>query len=379
MLRREEAAAKDTGPAEATTRPATRTTGITAAELLKLHRNLPADRRNPAATRILEEMVAREKARATATQPAEGPTGISTEDLLNLQRSLPPEDQNPIATRLLEDMLEKEQAGKAGAATQPAKKKPPISNQELLDYLFTLPEEKRNPLAVKMLQDLIAKEKADEEAAAAQAAASTTQPVTTKPTPAPEPTKPEPAAQATIYRLLLNQKEGKTYACLADGDLIYELEDKVYEDATAEMHDRQIAKFEVDDVIELTLGSGEREITFRKSEDDWKYAADPVLPIDNQKVKDVLEACKDLKTHRYVDYTASDLGRYGLSGDDVRRLAVAVQGGERIDIRLSKTGPEGDPDDSVYAVLAGSKEVFLLKEEQVEKFTKKLEDFEKAQ
>jgi len=176
---------------------------------------------------------------------------------------------------------------------------------------------------------------------------------------------------------MLGQKDGKTYALRESNGLVYELDNKVFEDATAELHGRQIAKFNVDDVIELTLGA-EPALTFRKAGDAWSYAADPVLPIDGDKVKEVLKAVSDIKTHRYVDYDAQNMADYGLD-TPAARLAVAVAGGDRVEILLSATGPTGDADQSRYAALAAFNKVFLLKADQVETFGKTLENFEKAQ
>ena len=104
---------------------------------------------------------------------------------------------------------------------------------------------------------------------------------------------------------------------------------------------------------------------------------DPVVPIDKQKVTDVCNALREIQTHRYVDYDADDLAGYGLAGD-VDRVAVTLSDRRRIEILLSATGPAGDPDKSRYALLAGTRKVFLLKGEQADKFQQKLEDFEKT-
>src|SRR4029077_6063684 len=93
-----------------------------------------------------------------------------------------------------------------------------------------------------------------------------------------------------IHRLALSQREGLTYACVDDEPTVYELENKVFEDAMAEMHNRQGMKFEIGDVNELDLKHDNVDISLRKSGTDWKYANDPVLPIENSKVTDVLNA-----------------------------------------------------------------------------------------
>jgi hypothetical protein len=167
------------------------------------------------------------------------------------------------------------------------------------------------------------------------------------------------------------------YACLDDQDTVYEVSDKLYEDAVAEMHDRRIAAFEVSEVTTMSFGTSDARIVLGKSgEDDWKYLADPVLPIDKEKVKEALNDLRDLETHRYVDYAAADLSKYAL-GKALDAVEVSLAG-RKIGIQVSKTGPADDPDDSRYAVVAGTQKVFLLKGEQADKLARKLEDFEKS-
>ncbi len=293
------------------------------------------------------------------TQPGKKPT---LQDLLDYTLSLPKEKQNPLAIDMLKDMIAKEKAAATQAATQPstkpatapAKYAPGMSPEELLAFQKTLPKDQQNPKATEMLEKLISERKSAE-----------TQPAATQPAPPP-----------TIYRLAVGQKDGKTYACRDSSDLVYELENKVYDDASAEMHDRQVAKLDTAAATELSLVTGGGELTFRKSGDEWTYAGDPVLPIDKTKVDEVLNAVRDLKTHRYVSYQGADRAQYGLTGQ-VNRVSVVAEGGKRIEILIGTTGPTGDADKSRYAALADGQTVFLLKGDQVDKFTKKLDNFEK--
>ncbi len=288
---------------------------------------------------------------AAATQPADGPATRPAKDLANMS---PEETQKEIAKL-----------------------------ESLLQYQREHPDEEK-PELTKIIKDELALLRAATQPSQGSDSA-TTRPAGTASTDTPSANRPaetRPAAPPpapTIYRLLLSRQDGKTYACRADGksDMVYELDSKVYEDAVAEMHDRQIVKFEVDDVIEVAFRTDERDLTFRKSDEDWTYAADPVLPIDKEKVTEALNDFRDLKTHRYVAYATTDLSKYELD-KQVNRVAVVPEGGERIEILVSKSGPAEDPDNSRYAVLAGSKKVFLLKGDQAGKCLRKLEDFEKA-
>jgi hypothetical protein len=267
--------------------------------------------------------------------------------------------------------------------TQPAKA-PKLTLEELLEFQESLPKVAtqpgdivENPLMTELLKKKIAEKNAEKNNEGGAEAAESPE---AEAAPAPEATaksEVRPMKPTTvIHRILMSQQDGKTYACLSDGDTIYELDDKQFEDATAEMHDPQIFKFDIAEVTELGMSMGGETFSFRKGDkDEWTCLQDPVLPIDKEKVKEVLNDLRDLKTHRYVSYKASDLAPFGL-GEDAKRLSVALIGGTREELVLSDRGPEGDADNSRYAMPAGTKKVFLLKGEQVEKLDKKLEHFE---
>ncbi len=199
------------------------------------------------------------------------------------------------------------------------------------------------------------------------------------PKPATQPTETQPAVPPTVYTLVLNQKDEKTYAMRPDQTadaIVYRLDNKVFQDATAEMHDLQITRFETDQVTEIGFASSDLQMVFSRHEQEWKYQTDPVLPIDKQKVTDAIEKFRDLRTHRYVAYKIEDPAAYKLN-ENVRRVSITLQDGKKMEIVLSSVGPENDPDKSRYARLADSEKVFLLTGEQAQAFVKSLEDFEK--
>ncbi len=199
------------------------------------------------------------------------------------------------------------------------------------------------------------------------------------PKPATQPTETQPAVPPTVYTLVLNQKEDKTYAARPDQateQIVYRLDNKVFEDATAEMHDLQVTRFETDQVTEIGFASSDLQMVLSRHDQEWKYQTDPVLPIDKQKVTDAIEKLRDLRTHRYAAYKIDDPAAYKLH-ENVRRVSIALQDGTKMEIVLSSVGPENDPDKSRYARFADSDKVFLLTGEQAQAFDKTLEDFEK--
>jgi hypothetical protein len=183
-----------------------------------------------------------------------------------------------------------------------------------------------------------------------------------------------------VYYLSITQVNGETFASRDDLDLVYQLDNKIFDDAKAEMHDRQLLHFETDKVTEIGFEHGENSVALRKSGADWKYVTDSLVPIDSQKVTEVINVFRDMKTHRFEDYKATDLAKFGLD-KDTQKMWVVLENGQRSEITLSKTGPVNDPDKSRYAMhgpAEGARSAFLLKGDQAAKFNQKLEDFLKT-
>ena len=309
-------------------------------------------------------------ATVTASQPASMPSKGDPKreiqvlkDLLEYQKTNPKE--NPLATQMLKDLLAQKQAA-AGQPEEVAKAVTtttgPADSQkqievlkQLLEYQKTNPKE--NPKATEMLKEMLAEKTGDRQ---------TSQPAA----------KPATKPAATVHQILVSRKDGVTYAALTGGDVVYELDTKIFEDLTAELHDRQITRFTVEDVAELAFKTKAAQITLRKAGEEWQYVEDPVLPIDSKKVTDVCNAFRELRTRRYVDSAAGDPVKYGLAGN-TDRLSITTKSGRKTEILLSADGPADDPDKSRYAMVAGTKQVFLLKQDQAAKFSQKIEDFEK--
>ncbi len=304
----------------------------------------------------------------------DAPPGMSIEELLEFQKSLPEtaenEDdiaQNPAATKMLEDLLAARESG-----DEEGGKKPVYTLEDLLEYTKNLPTESddpdvilQNPLMIELLENMIA----ERDAKAAEESAED------KPE---EKQASKPKVGKNQFRLALAQQEGKVYAALASNETIYEVGQAQLDNAMAELHDRQIAKFEVADVKEVIFADDGQVTLSRVDSSKWKALEDPVLPIDGQKVTEALNDFRDLKTHQYVAYDTDQLEAFGLASEDVSRVSVTLKDGTRTEILVSPKGPENDAGTNRYATVNGSNKVFLLTEEQAEKIDRSLSDFEEG-
>jgi len=323
----------------------------------------------PEVTKILEDRLARKIA---STQPMTMPSAETVEtaerDIEVLEQMLEyqkqhPDKENLLATEMVKELLAKRQTATKPVVASPEDVKAGIIERDIKMIEQMLDAQKGNPNAkpevTKMLEDRLVQKKA--ELAGIKA-----------------PSQPEvKSLPMHVLRLDLAQKDGKTYAAVTGSETVFELDNKIFEDVSAEMHERQILQFATNEVSEVAFQTAVAKITLRKTGDEWKYMEDPIVPIDAKKVTDVCSAFRDVKASRYVDYDAKDLMPYGLAGE-VDRMAITLEGRQRVEIVLSKKGPAGDPDHSRYAMVAGISKVFLLKGDMADKFQQKLKDFEQG-
>jgi len=213
------------------------------------------------------------------------------------------------------------------------------------------------------------------ESSATQPAASTAPAVA-----ATKPASTQPAPKPQIHRVRLARKGADAYAMIDGRDLVYEVDPKIFDDLAAEMHSRAVAKLEADKVSGLGLVRGDARTSFAQAGGKWIYREDATVSIDEQKVKDVVNALRDTKAHRFVSYqaTPADLPKYKLDAPALRVIAT-VPNAKDVELLISPEGPAGDTDKSRYATVAGSNTVFLLKADQISKLDKKLVDFEKSE
>jgi len=172
-------------------------------------------------------------------------------------------------------------------------------------------------------------------------------------------------------------KEGeKVYGVVIGGNLVYELSQAVYDNLTAEMHDRKPLKFETSKATGVDVVGGEKPLKFAKKDDKWSYVPDPHFTIDEKKVTDLLTGLHNLKVERYVAYAAKDLKPFGLDKPDLT-VTIRQEDAKPIIMLLSKADKDGKRKATIKAE-PGKMKVFIVTKSDVEKFAKKVGDFAKS-
>ncbi len=206
------------------------------------------------------------------------------------------------------------------------------------------------------------------------ATAAATKPAATTKAPATKPA-PEKPRKPALHVLLVSKKGEKVYAALPKGKLVYELNKTVYDNLTAEMHDRKPLKFETSEVQAVHVVGGDKPLKFAKKDDEWSYEPDPLVTVDKKKVEDLIKALHDLKVERYASYAAKDLKTFGLDAPALT-VTVRLEGKPTLTMLLAKPDKDGKRNAALKAE-PGKIKVFVVTKADVEKFAKKISDFVK--
>lgn len=201
-----------------------------------------------------------------------------------------------------------------------------------------------------------------------------------RPLPTTQPADQEdPAAEAalepaSVYIVRLGRHDGKVYAMAATGSTICEVDGKVLDDLEAELFDTRVAELDSSQVLSVAVSAGE-SFTFEKKDDDWTLAGEPSFATDAAKVTEVCDALRDLRAKRYIRYSQADPAAYGLSQPAVVVTAQSDDGAV-LTLTVSAEGPGGG--DRYAVVSAAQDRVFVLSADDVAKFERGIEHFEKA-
>jgi hypothetical protein len=203
-----------------------------------------------------------------------------------------------------------------------------------------------------------------------------TEPGTTQPTTSPSEEAETYVPPAETYELRVSLRDGTVYAQWMGSDTIYSIDRKTYDALMAEYHARTIFQFEASDVLEVSVTTPNGQDGFVKDGGQWKYVPEPDLPIDAKRVDNLLVQIADLKAERYVAYGADELGwaGYGLS-DPSHTLTVRTAKGETT-LRVSPQTCDAIPGGLHYAVLEGTRDVFLVSPNTIRRFTISIDGFE---
>ncbi len=175
--------------------------------------------------------------------------------------------------------------------------------------------------------------------------------------------------------LIITELGSDLYARRTDLRTVFRLRRADYDVLTADFLDKKIMNFEQSQAVSVAVTAGDNVHRFDKKDQGWIYAPAPDLPINPKKVTNLLLQIQDLRLKRYVAYGATDLAPYGLDKPH-QAVKVVVEGGKTIVLLVSDRPCPADSDNSLYAVIQGTRNIFLMTPDSVSRFDISLDEFE---
>ncbi|MBM4069159.1 MAG: DUF4340 domain-containing protein [Planctomycetes bacterium] len=156
-------------------------------------------------------------------------------------------------------------------------------------------------------------------------------------------------------------KDGKrSYAKLADNDLVFLLDDKQSSQALAEYRSRKVwPALDSFQIEKLTFGYEKTPFTLQKTGGDWQVVGKPDFKIKAEAIRDTLDALARLKADQWIVDKSADPKLFGLD-PPLLVLEIETSSGKRV----LKIGRQAGGSGRYYAMVPGenSGAVFLIGE-----------------
>lgn len=195
----------------------------------------------------------------------------------------------------------------------------------------------------------------------------------------------DPAVRVTVvtgddevqrHTLLATEHEGAAYAQVENQGAIFKVSGSILTQVRAEFRTDAVLSFDAAEVSSFSVSDAGLTHTFERTDDGWRYAAEPDLPLNGKKVEDLLLRIRDLKTERFVLYgSVSDAARYGLDQPN-QSIAINFKDGTTQTLIVSGQGGGAGAPPGRLASVDGEPGVFVLSNEMLSRVTVSLDELE---
>lgn len=141
----------------------------------------------------------------------------------------------------------------------------------------------------------------------------------------------------TVATILLGKKseddEKKVYAMTKGEPAIFAVPVSLVDDLHKEpdeLRSRSLADFDKDNARKVTITRGGRSLVLEKEEGKWKIAGDAPADADGLVMGSLLDGLKDATVGDFVNDKPTELGGYGLSEKDRRKVVVTGEEGKEL-------------------------------------------------
>jgi len=192
-----------------------------------------------------------------------------------------------------------------------------------------------------------------------------------QPTTDSAPAEP-PRRSSHVLRVVSGPKG--SFGTRDDDPYVFELDETVFRTLTAELIDTRLFTFKPDQVTGITIVSTGGTLEFVKAGDQWKYAPDPYVELDQKKVQDFVNELTQFRAEAYYTYQNADLAAAGLV-DTPARVTIRLADGQEVLLRLTQERPGDLP---LKAALVAEQRVFRLRRADCEKLMRGLDEYLKT-
>jgi len=210
--------------------------------------------------------------------------------------------------------------------------------------------------------------------------------------PSPKPAATQPATQATTqsatapttqattesamvtaeHVLYVGRSGERSYARRGEDPYVFELDETVYRVLDGELIDRGLFTFKLDDIVGLKVTATGGTLDLAKVDDTWQYAPDPYVKLVQKKVKDFLKELAELRVERYLAYDNGDLAAAGLGDDAPAHVEIRLANGDEVQLNLNQLAAGELPRKAGWV---GQKRIFILREADVQKLLRGVDDY----
>lgn len=174
--------------------------------------------------------------------------------------------------------------------------------------------------------------------------------------------------------LLVGKKAGESvYVKTASAESVYLVDAGIVDDLskeTLDLRDRQVMKFEKNDVKRIELKTSDVTITCIKQERDWRFIEPIREKAKNYVVNDILSKLEALKAEKFVAEKAARLSEYGLDKPDVKATMTFKDDSVKT-LLVGKKLPDSD---LAYAKIAAEEVVFVIEKDVVDELKKDVDE-----
>ncbi|MEP0845564.1 MAG: DUF4340 domain-containing protein [Phycisphaerae bacterium] len=155
------------------------------------------------------------------------------------------------------------------------------------------------------------------------------QPAESQPAPASEPAAP------VEHVVVVNRPDDAVYLRKDDDAYVFEIDETVYNTFAAEFIRNQLFDFPPEQIVSIRIERDGKTLELIRDQDQWKYAPDLFVKLDQEKIKSLTQAICGWKVDRYVTYRDADTAESWISEAPIH-LTLRLEDGSAVTLKVDR-------------------------------------------